>query len=1084
MTIGERPWAVPPAWWRRGEAVHGRTPVARSKVRVRESSVVQGLVGDATRIGDAIRHPDTDAVSAAAGLEFLDAHSHGTAPTARAIAFAFRATIDHTNYKQSVPFVDEVIVTRGAAFAAEVIVAAAGMRVDMRSERSSRGNVLTIWVTERRDMDMLNFGVGDTHSRVRTAVAALPDDEYRRVVDVLATLRGASYSRDLSISFLLPTESSWVEEDLAAASGLPRYHEQDHMPLLACVTSARDVERILDAHRTRDDAMWSLGMRMNLVHAICANLGPGVEPLVGELFDGNLSSQNKKRCAAILAEFDTDDGFLELVERLGRKYVEPAVLAAMEAAPFRAHRLLGATAGPKAARLKLDLERLHPDLSGDRGENEPSVPQAGPVPTLLAEPPWTGDRRQARMPVLDMEAPRDALTVTWLQDERDHFAEPEPDYPMYLGRRTWSDILRPVAEGSDAYQLYEISRGPEELLRPLLADAAIPRWIFRPEADLRRLLVRFGDDAVDYVFRVVVARPTFSASVLLPVTGSSVASTMATWLGSKAMRPVALQWFDRHIDSAAPVVVVAASGKSSDARKAALAALRTLAKRGHRDALVAAATEFGSSAATAVTAFVDSDPLFDLPTRIPTLPAWLDPALLPTVTSVDRKEPLPPEAVGNICTMFALSKLDEVYAGVAVVRTLVAPGSLESLAWDLFERWSSAGCPDAQRWCLDALGIVGDDETARRLAPFVRKWPLQSAHRRAAAGLDVLAAIGTDAALGHIWAISQGLRFPALRAKADARIRQIADELALTPADLADRLIPDLGLDADGTTMFDYGSRSFTLSLDHALKIAITDSNGKTRARMPRPGPDDADEAAEEFKRYTTLRRDLDAARGELIQRFERAMVTGRRWTYGQVRRHLVGHPVAWQIVGRLVWSTDSGDQFAFSASRNAVRRDGSDPSIDDADDVFVIHPVAMGVEIELWRLAFADAHLVQPFEQVDRDVFRDDVSSGLAVLDNTKVATSQLLALERLGWEREEPQDKGAQISISKRVDEDTVAVILAFPGFNVASPAMWAEQKIVQAFVTNPNIGMVDASELLRDVSTLAYEPITGDEPDLQGP
>ncbi|WP_415973844.1 DUF4132 domain-containing protein [Rhodococcus sp. 077-4] len=1084
MTAGRDAWTVPVSWWRRGEAMHGRTPVATRKFRPPKTSVIEALVGDAHRIREVVDHPDTDPAVAAAGSAFLRARAVGALPTPRALAFALTVTIDYVTYKQHAPFVDEVIASHGAGFAAEMVVEAAGMQTQSRYERGARGDVSTLWATERLDMDMLNFGIRDAHSRVRTAVAALPTDDYRGVIDALAPLRGASYSRDLLTSFLFPTESTWVAADMEAAAHLGQYHEQDVMPLLACVASHGDVERILSMIGTRDTAIWALGMRMNLVHALCANLGPGTEPLIGELFDGNLSAQNKKRCAAILAEFDTDEGFMELGVRLGRKYVEPATLTAIENAPQRAHRLLTATAGPRAAALLADIERLHPELAEDSVPVDRRAASTETLPALLTEPPWLGDRRQPDVSVHHLPAPDDPIALAWLPGEREQFADKEPQYEMYLGLRTWPEIARPVAEGSNAYNLYEISRGPASLIAPLLVDAAVPRWIFRADADLRRLLFRFDTAAVEFVFRVVLARPAFNASVLAPVTGTRVTEAMADWLDTKAMRPVALQWFDRHIDSAATVIVVAALADPSAERVTARKALRTLAKRGHRDALVAASAPFGPAASSAVTDLVDSDPLFDLPNRIPTLPEWLDPALLPSLVLTEDNVRLTSEAVRTVCTMFALSRLDEVYAGIAIVRTWIAPLDMASLAWALFERWSKAGFPDAQRWCLDALGIVGNDETAQRLAPYIRAWPLQSAHRRAAAGLDVLAAIGTDSALGHIWSIAQGLRFPALRAKADARIRRIADELGLSPAELADRLIPDLGLDADGATVFDYGTRSFTLSLDHTLRIVITEGTGKTRARLPRPTPDDSKKAAEAFKQYSTLRRDLEAARGELLQRFERAMVGGRKWAYEQLRIHLVGHPVAWQIVGRLVWATEAGTLFAFSDSRIPVNIDGSLLAIGDTENVVIVHPFEMGNETTMWTEEFDAAKRAQPFEQLHRAVHRGDVASHMGILDNTKTTTAQLLNLERLGWEREEPQDKGAQISINKRIDDDTVAVIMVFPGFNVASPALWHEQKIVHAFVTNNELHGVAASELLRDVATIETTPIRGDEPDLQGP
>jgi hypothetical protein len=100
----------------------------------------------------------------------------------------------------------------------------------------------------------------------------------------------------------------------------------------------------------------------------------------------------------------------------------------------------------------------------------------------------------------------------------------------------------------------------------------------------------------------------------------------------------------------------------------------------------------------------------------------------------------------HIGTMLAISPLDSPYPGLAIVKDACTPTSLAEFAWDLFEAWMSAGAPVKEAWAFEALGHFGNDETAHRLTPFIREWPGESAHQRAVAGLNLLAAIGSDMA--------------------------------------------------------------------------------------------------------------------------------------------------------------------------------------------------------------------------------------------------------------------------------------------------------------------------------------------------
>ncbi|MEZ0109480.1 hypothetical protein ABH920_003494 [Catenulispora sp. EB89] len=137
-------------------------------------------------------------------------------------------------------------------------------------------------------------------------------------------------------------------------------------------------------------------------------------------------------------------------------------------------------------------------------------------------------------------------------------------------------------------------------------------------------------------------------------------------------------------------------------------------------------------------------------------------------------------------------------------------------------------------------------------------------------GLDVLTEIGGDTALIHLHLPSRKIRNPGLRALAEQRVQTIADDLQLTTDQLGDRLVPDSGLDDQGSMTLDYGPRRFVVGFDEQLAPYMRDETGKQLRTLPKPGPKDDPELAEAaYRRFTGMRKDLRTLAADQIRRFE-----------------------------------------------------------------------------------------------------------------------------------------------------------------------------------------------------------------------
>ncbi|MEV4511026.1 DUF4132 domain-containing protein [Dactylosporangium sp. NPDC049525] len=1047
-----------------------------------------------------LAHPDSDPGIVAAARACLDDPATTPAAGAGAVAALVSYHLGWDQPARLARLADLWIATRGVVFAAEAVASAVGLDGGgyMNNGRSVPPRV--VW-RELAGWAYFPHWVA-LAGRVRAALAVASDDEHASAVAVLQAHRARSPQHRAATSFLVPGQRSWVDEDCAALAGRTDPYLGK---VLWCAASTHEhLEQLAPAARGL------LAQDPEALATVIDGAGTAVVPHVAALLDsGHLRTDGQQRLVGTLAHLPTDAAFAVLLDHLDAKQAPLAAIDAARRFPRRALRLLAVD----DRAVTRDMLRVHvlanrdvaaaelaslPAAARQRVEAvlaDPSaVPEAPPsaLPEVLVTPPWTV-RRAPAAPVVIALTCTEAPVIRWAPGERDTWAA------MRAWPADWWDLETSIETAAEQYRAGDLqghhevtlmTTGPDELIGPLLPGWR-PKRVWDGPQWFPQLVACYELAALPTALHLAAARPADCTELLLPFAAPEVATHMAaTLIRLKSLRGLVMAWFDRHASDAALALTPAALGPAGPDRRAAEESLRLIAVR-HRAEVLAAGTAYGPAAAAALETLLGRSALHTLPAKIPGLPAWADPSLLPRILLKDRSAALGDDAARHLCTMLAISRPGEVYAGVPMVVDLVDRRSLAEFAWAMFMRWQAVGAPPKEPWPLHALQWLGDDDTVRRLSPVIRAWPGEGGHAKAVIGLDVLAGIGSDLALTHLSGIAQKAKFKGLKERATEKVAEVAANLGLTAEQLADRLVPDLGLDATGSLRLDYGPRQFVVGFDEQLKPFVTDGAGARRKDLPKPGArDDQELATAAYQRFSGLKKDVRTIAADQIQRLETAMVTQRRWTASSFHAHLVTHPLLGHIVRRLVWTAhvDETAPVAFRVAEDGTCADAADDAYElpAGATVGVAHPRLLGEELSGWAAVFADYEILQPFAQLGRsvhDLTADErASTELARFAGRKVPTTTLLGLERRGWQRGTPQDAGVQGWIWRATPTGRAVVIDLNPGIPIGAHAYAPEQEITTVWLSDrpggdwrprhltrtfADLDDVTTSEVLRDLT-----------------
>ena len=421
---------------------------------------------------------------------------------------------------------------------------------------------------------------------------------------------------------------------------------------------------------------------------------------------------------------------------------------------------------------------------------------------------------------------------------------------------------------------------------------------------------------------------------------------------------------------------------------------------------------------------------------------WLLDQPLPVVRRTDEAHTAASE--DQIAALFAAyADLDRIGRSgmAAAVAADLEEKDLQLLACDVWELWMKAGAQSKTKWVLSFAAVFGGAAMTPRLLRAINDWPQNARGAIACDAVTALSVSPDPAALVAVDSIARKFKFRQVKAAAAAALESAAQALGITAEELADRIVPTLDFAPDGTRVFDYGPRKFTVRLTPSLELTVTTETGKAVKSMPAPGKtDDPQKAAAAYEAFKALKKQMKTTVTAQRARLELALSAQRCWDAEAWRRLFVENPVMHQFAISLIWGVYEDGRLKETFR---YMEDGSFNTVEEEEyelpagaSIGLVHPIELdGDTLEAWKQQLEDYEIVQSVDQLSRPLYRLPAEqAGAAALETAagRIVNSLSLMgkLQGMGWYRGSVLDGGGFYTFYREDPSIGIGVELNFSG------------------------------------------------------
>ncbi|MBN2694066.1 DUF4132 domain-containing protein [bacterium] len=375
------------------------------------------------------------------------------------------------------------------------------------------------------------------------------------------------------------------------------------------------------------------------------------------------------------------------------------------------------------------------------------------------------------------------------------------------------------------------------------------------------------------------------------------------------------------------------------------------------------------------------------------------------------------------------------------VKQFIDKDSFIEFAKEIYNRWNN---DTKTKWIFGIVSLSGDNYFVPIFKKQIKDLVDNSRGAMASILVESMALLGTSLALQNVDFISRKIKHNQVKSVAIKSLEIAAKELNFSKDELLDKIIPDFGFDISGKLELDFGSRKFTLKLTPEDFI-ILDENGKNIKTLPKPNKNDNEEMANEsINLFKEIKKEIKEQSKMQKERLENGISKNRLWSKENWSEIFISNPIMKVFGVTLIWGVYEKNilQSTFRYNEDGNLSDINDNSFSLPENclIGIVHPIELKKdEIEKWKIVLSDYELIQPFKQLERDVYilEKDKEENYLLDDFNGFMVSRgglKTKFKKFGWEPFD-QDQGYFECYSKYIKDYDLTVNLHFEGDSLDS-------------------------------------------------
>lgn len=392
---------------------------------------------------------------------------------------------------------------------------------------------------------------------------------------------------------------------------------------------------------------------------------------------------------------------------------------------------------------------------------------------------------------------------------------------------------------------------------------------------------------------------------------------------------------------------------------------------------------------------------------------WLDESQLPSLNWLSGKA-FTSDEIRYLFYRQSRTKDIRIDSEAKPMLALIDKSTSHGFASALLKTYFTNGADAKQKYCLGLGAILGGDDECNSLKSKVTQWADAGRGKMAEYAVKALALNGSTKALRAVEFFSRKYKNKNknIGAAANEAFVIVAEDLNISPYELADSIIPDFGFDGLFKE-FEVDGETYRAFIDNDFKLAYLNEDNKVLKSLPKAT---TNELKEEFKEIGKEIKDIVKSQSS---RLEQYLVIQRKWNTEKWQAFFMGNPVMFAYAVRLIWGiydTDNQliDTFRCQEDQTLINAEGDEIELPEDAQIGMVHPISLTAEqITYWTENLYDDDIQPIFPQLTRPVITlNEKDKNLKISKEFQGVQyggyGFISKMEKIGWNRGSVVDGG----------------------------------------------------------------------------